>query len=516
MRFLPLFLRILGVFIILFLGCTAFALAEDASIQGTIVTADDARPLPGVVVFLNPSGRAATTDADGSFGFSGLEAGTYTLRTTASGFKEIRQTVQVDAGKTAKLDLKMQLSPLSENVVVTAGPEAQTTLRSYQPTDTLSSTELQANLSGTLGETLKDQPGVNMRNFGPGAARPVIRGFDGDRVLILQDGERTADLSSQSGDHGVPIDPASVEKIEVIRGPASLLYGSNAIGGVVNAISSEIGHDAPFEGVAGHVTGEYGSVNDEGAGTGHVDVGTGNWIFHAGGGLRDSSDYSSAHGTVLNSQTRTEMGKFGGDYITDSGNHVGTTYDVDDLRYGIPLDPEEADEVRVLHVRRHHIDFHGGSGELDSFVKQMHFNVGYTDYQHQEIANGEVGTTFNNNVVEFRGLFDHASVGRLSGTIGVSGLHRDYETVGEEVLAPHTKQNNVSVFNYEQVGMDWGSFQFGGRFDHTSYSPEDLEHRTFDGFSASTGVVYNIGDKKCVCRQLWPCFSGSCHRRTLQ
>jgi iron complex outermembrane receptor protein len=491
-------LRIVFVLFSLFFGFIGFTYSQETKIQGTIVTSDDARPLPGVLVFLTPGDHSATTGANGDFEFSSLEPGNYQLKASVPSFKDLRQSVTVEAGKVIRLDLKMTLSALSENVVVTASPEAQSTLRTYQPTSVLGSTELQQNLSGTLGETLKNEPGVNMRNFGPGAARPVIRGFDGDRVLILQDGERTADLSSQSGDHGVPIDPATIEKIEVIRGPASLLYGSNAIGGVVNAISDEVGHDSPFEGVVGHIVAEYGSVNTEGAGNGHVDVGTGNFIFHAGGGIRDAGNYDSAEGEVLNSQTKTETGKFGGDYVTDSGSHFGATYNIDNLKYGIPLDPEEADEVRVLHIRRHHIDFHGGTPESDSLFSHLRFNLGFTDYKHDEIANGEIGTTFNNEVFEFRGLADHGKYGRLSGSIGVSGLHRDYETVGEEVLAPHTKQNNISVFNYEQLGYDWGSFQFGARLDHTSYTPEGLTDRTFTGVSGSTGIIYNVGSNSTL------------------
>ncbi len=492
------FLRTILVLFGLLSTFTGFVYSEDTEILGTIVTSDDGRPLPGVFIFLTPGDHSATTGANGGFEFSGLQPGNYQLRATAPSFKDLRQTIVIEAGKVVHLDLKMDLSALSENVVVTASPEAQSTLRTYQPTSVLGSTELQQNLSGTLGETLKNEPGVNMRNFGPGASRPVIRGFDGDRVLILQDGERTADLSSQSGDHGVPIDPATIEKIEVIRGPASLLYGSNAIGGVVNAISDEVGHDFPFTGVAGHIVTEYGSVNTEGAGNGHVDIGTGNWIFHAGGGIRDASNYESAQGEVLNSQTRTETGKFAGDYVTDSGGHIGSSYTTDSLEYGIPLDPAEPDEVRVLHIRRHHIDLHGGTPEGDSFLSHLRFNLGFTDYKHDEIANGEIGTTFNNEVFEFRGLADHAKFGRLSGSIGVSGLHRDYETVGEEVLAPHTKQNNISVFNYEQLAYDWGSFQFGARLDHTSYTPEGLEDRAFTGVSGGTGIIINIGSSSVI------------------
>jgi iron complex outermembrane receptor protein len=482
------FIRLFVVFFCLFFA--AMVQAENAAVHGNI-SDDDGRPIPGVLVFLSPGNQSATSGADGSFVFSDLQPGQYQLKATASGFKDVRQSITVDAANPTAVELKMSISPLSENVVVTASPETQSTLKSYQSTNTLTSTDLQQNLSGTLGETLKEQPGVNMRNFGPGAARPVIRGFDGDRVLILQDGQRTGDLSSQSGDHGVPIDPASVEKIEVIRGPASLLYGSNAIGGVVNAITEF--HDTPFNGVEGHVTTEYGTVNEEGAGNGHVDIGTGNMIFHAAGGVRDASDYDTPHGKILNSQTHTELGRFGGDYVTDSGTFLGAIYNLDDLKYGIPLDPDEPEEVRELQIHRHHFDFHGGTSESGTGFHHLRFNVAYTDYKHDELVNSEVGTTFNNHVFEYRALVDHPGYGRLTGSIGVSGLHRDYETVGEEVLAPHTKQDNISVFNYEQLALDWGSFQFGARLDHTSYTPEGLPDRTFTGVSGSTGVVFNIG-----------------------
>ncbi|MCI0443753.1 TonB-dependent receptor, partial [bacterium] len=216
-------------------------------------------------------------------------------------------------------------------------------------------------------------------------------------------------------------------------------------------------------------------------------------IFHAAGGVRDASDYDTANGKILNSQTHTELGRFGGDYVTDSGTFLGAIYNLDDLKYGIPLDPDEPEEVRELHIHRHHFDFHGGTSENGTGFHHLRFNAAYTDYKHDELVNSEVGTTFNNHVFEYRALIDHPEYGRLTGSIGISGLHRDYETVGEEVLAPHTKQDNFSVFDYEQLANSWGNFQFGARLDHTSYTPEGLPDRSFTGVSGSTGVVVNIG-----------------------
>ena len=132
--------------------------------------------------------------------------------------------------------------------VTSVTPEGRSQFESFQATNVLGGQELTKELQGTLGATLENQPGIALRSFGPGPARPVIRGLDGDRVLIVEDGLRMGDLSSQSGDHGVNVNPASASSIEVVRGPATLLYGANAIGGLVNVITNDIptcaGHPA--------------------------------------------------------------------------------------------------------------------------------------------------------------------------------------------------------------------------------------------------------------------------------
>ena len=151
---------------------------------------------------------------------------------------------------------------LSESVTVS--PNARDTFESYQPASVLGGEDLQQRLGNTLGATLASEPGVNVRSFGSGNARPVVRGLDNDRVLILENGARTGDLSSQSADHGVTLDPATATQIEVVRGPATLLYGSSAIGGVVNLVSDEIA-TKPLSGVHGAFTVQ-GATADKNAG----------------------------------------------------------------------------------------------------------------------------------------------------------------------------------------------------------------------------------------------------------
>jgi len=485
-----------SIFLLLSLIGLKTMAATGGTIQGNVLVAASDKVLPGVVVTIAETKQTATADNQGHYRFDNVAPGSYTIRAEAASFKPVAQKVQVTAGQTSTLDLQMALSAISENVVVTAGPSFQETLKTYQPTGSLSDVDLQKHLSGTLGETLKELPGVNMRDFGPGATRPVIRGFDGDRVLVLQDGARTSDLSNQSGDHAVPIDPAAVDKIEVIRGPATLLYGSNAIGGVVNAVSSDLEHGESFEGVDGNVRLEAGSNNKEAAGNGHVDVGTGDWIFHFNGGARHTDDYSSGNGEVLNSQTRTDTTKVGASYIRERGN-FGLSYGYDNLLYGIPLESPDADEVITLALRRHALNFNGAYKNLGIF-DQMRVNGTYVNYAHDERNQGIVDTTFKNDTFESRVLFDQVRHGRLTGTVGFWGLHGHTSALGEEILAPNTSQNSFSGFAYEELAFGQDKLQMGARLERTAYNPEPLPDRepfpdrTFNGFSGSTGYVHSI------------------------
>src|SRR5688500_6695023 len=162
----------------------------------------------------------------------------------------------------------------------------------------------------SLGATLENQPGVASRSFGPAPARPVIRGLDGDRVQILQDGQRMGDLSSQSGDHGVAVNPAAASRIDVVRGPATLLYGANAIGGLVNVITEDI-PTRPIEGVDGTVTFDIGSAAKEAATAADIRAGDGTFALHAGGGGRRSGDVDTPEGELENSQSRGGFGNIG-------------------------------------------------------------------------------------------------------------------------------------------------------------------------------------------------------------
>jgi iron complex outermembrane receptor protein len=345
----------------------------------------------------------------------------------------------------------------------------------------------------SLGEALDGELGVAKRSFGPGTARPVIRGFDGDRVLVLQDGNRIGGLGFESGDHAEPVDILTVEKVEIVKGPATLLYGSSAIGGVVNAIS---GHDSAHKGLNGYLTGIGSTNGPNGGASGGFEYGTEKWLFWGNSGGNGSGDYHSPIGTVQNSFSREVSAAAGFGYYPTKG-FFSFNYNFDKRRYGIPFDPTEEDpEVVFLNPKRNSFEFRGGFRDTQSFIEAGTFTAQYNHYTHGEINSftNEVNTAFTNKTFLYQGVFDQKKKGRLSGRFGFWGLHRDFSAAGEEALAPPTKGNAIAVFGLETLDFERLSVQFGGRVENNRYRPEETEerrilpNRSFTGFSGAVGI----------------------------
>jgi iron complex outermembrane recepter protein len=284
------------------------AAQADTHLSGRLVNSLSGAPIPGATVSLEELKRETTSGPDGSFTFENVPPGSYHLAVRAQGYSSRRTEVVAAAGdKPVALTVDPELH---FEEVLSVSPDARSQFESFQPTSVLAGQELSKQLEMSLGATLESQPGVASRSFGPAPARPVVRGLDGDRVLILQDGQRLGDLSSQSGDHGVQINPASAQRIEVVRGPATLLYGANAIGGLVNVITDEI-PTKPMMGTSGNFTFDLGSAAKEGGAAGDVHVGNGRFVAHFGGGGRRSGDVATPVGDLENSQSRNGFGNVG-------------------------------------------------------------------------------------------------------------------------------------------------------------------------------------------------------------
>ena len=246
----------------------ARAQSTGVRVTGTLTHAVTAEPVKDATVLIEELRLQTTTGADGTYVFDNVPPGNYHVLVVANGFTPKRLEIAVD---TAPRTRDASLDPvLHYTEVVSVSPDARDQFDAYQPTTVLAGQDLAIHMKGTLGAALEDQAGVATRSFGPGPSRPVIRGLDGDRVLILEDGHPTGDLSSQSADHGVAANPAAATRLEVVRGPATLLYGSNAIGGLVNVINGLI-PVKPHSGVTTLGVVDYGSNAGEFGGAGDVD-----------------------------------------------------------------------------------------------------------------------------------------------------------------------------------------------------------------------------------------------------
>jgi len=476
--------RTLMLALVIVFGLTASAAAQPVVVSGRLYHSVSLKPIVDATVAIENTALETKSGPDGSYRIPDVPAGAHHLLVIAKGFVPARSELRVGQ---QPVTLDVAVDPeLHYSEVVSVSPDARNQFDSYQPTAVLAGQDLTKQLEGTIGATLATQPGVAERSFGPGPARPVIRGLDGDRVLILEDGQRMGDLSSQSGDHGVTVNPAGSSRIEVVRGPATLLYGSNAIGGLVNVISDAVPTER-VSGTHGGATLDFGTAATDGGGAADVLVGNNRWAFHAGGSGRRSGDVDTPEGTIDNTQSRSGFASVGLAYTGEKG-YVGGSYGYDDLKYGIPV----VEEGNIqLTPRRHMVGVRAGADELTGAFQSFRVLFGTRNYKHDELEGDEVGTQFENDTTDFNVQAKHRAFGRLSGTIGGSFLTRAFSATGEEALSPPVDEQATALFVYEELTWPHVTVQFGGRVNWASFSPEGgLPDRDFTDGSASVGLVY--------------------------
>ena len=471
--------------VVLLVGSAVDAAAQaGVTVTGRLLNSVSGDPIGGAIVQIDELRRQTTSTADGTFTFENVPSGTYHISVRSSGYSSRRTEVTVATTAVAAGDLRIDPELHFEEVVSVSSDAPRSQFEAFQPTSVLVGQELEKQLAMSLGATLENQPGVAARSFGPAPARPVVRGLDGDRVLILQDGQRMGDVSSQSGDHGVIVNPAAAQRIEVVRGPATLLYGANAIGGLVNVITEDI-PTRPVDGATGNVTMDLGSAAKEAGGAGDVRVGNGMFAFHASGGGRRSGDVDTPEGEVVNSQSRSGFGTAGLSW-TGTRGYFGGSYGYDDTKYGIPV---VEGGILQLTPRRHSLSLRGGGQNLNGAFDAFRATLAVRRYKHDELEGDEIGTAFKNDTTEFEVMGSHRAAGRLKGSIGAWVLDRAFSAEGAEALSPPVDQNGFAAFLFEEVTWPHVTFQFGGRVDRNTYSPVDLDERDFTDASGSVGLL---------------------------
>jgi len=482
----------------LFLIVPAIVGAQPGGVlKGKVVLDPSGEAVHSATVMIVQLGRSVQTDTEGAYQFNDVPPGSYDVLAHLHPLGDQRQRVTITSGTVVAANFKLQLAAVHEQITVTASGREETALEAFQTVTSIQSLELTARSAPSLGEVLEKEPGVAKRSSGPGPTRPVIRGFDGDRVLVLQDGMPTGTLGYQSGDHGEPVDVTSLERVEVVRGPATLLYGSNAIGGVVNAITSHHQvHQHPHPGLRGHLTGMGGSNNGLAGGSGGFEYGFGNWLLWGGGGRQRTGNYHAPPGEIENSQTDNSQtnlgfGHYGSKYFASLG------YGFQDGTYGIPAGVEELLHGEVGHDGEHELvdlkfqrhNVRAGMGVKDLWsMERFALTLDYTDWHHREMSLGEVHNRFYNKQFSYRGVFDQKKRGRNSGNFGFMGRYRDYKAIGEEAFAPPVTQSAFAAFALEQFNFEKFRIQLGGRIENTGYTPSGLRNRSFTGVSGAAGI----------------------------
>jgi iron complex outermembrane recepter protein len=485
-------LPVLGAALLLAHPARVVASQEPGEVSGRLVHAVTLAPVANATVRLEELNRRVRSSPDGTFRFTKVPDGTYHLLVSAPGFMAHRAEVVVPTdGDRAEVALTPQLH-YSE--VVSVSPGGRDQFDAYQATTVLAGQDLAIQLEPSLGATLREQPGLAERSLGPAPARPVIRGLDGDRVLILEDGQRTGDISSQSGDHGVNINPAAATRLEVVRGPATLLYGANAIGGLINVITNDIPR-RPVNGTAGNAQFDLGSAAAQAGGAFDVQTGNGRWALSAGGSGRRTGDVATPIGDLENSHSRGAFGNLGASWTAEHG-FFGGSYSYDDIRYGIPV--VEDGQVELT-PRRHAVNVRGERLEMGGPFESVRGTFGVRRYRHDELLAGEAETEFRNNTTELELLANHRQMGRLTGTLGAWALGRAFAAEGEEALAPPIDQTGFALFLYEELTWPHFTLQFGGRYDRASFRPEGgLPDRSFDNVSGSLGMLFRPTEQTTV------------------
>jgi len=400
-----------------------------------------------------------------------------------------------------------------DQVPVTGNPLGVASDDMVVPVSVLGGRELSLRRQGTLGETLNGIPGVTATQFGPNASRPIIRGLDAERVRIMQNGVGVLDASSLSFDHAVGIDPLIIEQIDVVRGPAALLYGGSAMGGVVNAIDHRIPKES-LNGYTGRAEARFGGPDNTRNGAAVVDVGNGLFALHADVYSRETSNLdipgyavskrkSLADGTERDSKGKKTLnnsagfangGAMGASWTFDKG-YLGLSYADSNNYYGTVAE----DDVKI-DMNNKRTELAGEVRDLKGPIEKLKLRMAYTNYKHVELENGEVGTTFKNRGMQGSLEGTHQTFLGLNGVVGYQFQNTRFMALGEEAFVPSVTTQDQSLYLYEEYAIDKHKITFGGRTGETSVRSADSDNfgtgqnKRFSPNSFALGGLYTIDE----------------------
>ena len=450
---------------------SAFALATSSTqvlseqITG-LITNEEGMIISGATVKVMGTNIVTSTDNTGRFNLT-VELGKYELHVVASAY--VHKNIQVDLAKNQKPELTVQLDKSALEIIdVSATPFHSSNIESALPITVLHGESLRMRQANTLGDTLSKEVGVHSSFHGGVASTPIIRGLDGPRVLITQNGLDAGDASRVGPDHAVSTETSTSERIEVLRGPATLFYGSGAIGGVVNIVNDSIPKSTE---TSGEWLTEYNSNNEQTLASGSFTSGTGNIAVHADGFYRDSENYQIPEkdgvDEVANSAAESSGFTLGTSYLLDNG-FVGLSYQNLEQEYGIPGHSHGDEDIEVsADLTQNRFQLLSELSFNNNVIKSLNTKIGYTDYRHTEVELGLVGTTFDNESIEARVELLHQDFLDWRGGLSLHYKQSDFTAVGEEAFTPPSETNSLGLAWIEE--RHFGDFlvQLGARIERT-------------------------------------------------
>ena len=469
-------------------------------VAGTVRSADSGLPLAGAMVEVVSTGGSAVTHGDGSFRIAVPDAEGYRVRIDRLGYAAV--AVDIRPGETAAVDLEVAAIPLPD-VVVTAVLSPTSANETIRPSAVFAEETLQRQLAPTLAQTVESVPGVTVTSMGPGTSQPVIRGLGGDRILMLEDGQRVGDVVNSGADHATAVTPSSARRIDVIRGPSAILYGSNALGGVINVVRDEVPRAVPYR-ATGFTTLQGHTVTRGAGGSGQITVGVTEHIplrvevsRHQGGDLR------TPIGMLAGTQTDVWSVAAGTSWVDDWG-YTGGAFRFYRNDYGIPggFLGGHSNPVRTEQER--------AAGRFRSVIRPgrgfeaIELDAGYTWYRHHEWEPPDIlGTLFERQIASGEARARHAGWGPFaSGAVGARVSWEQFG-FGGALYSPNTRRRTQAAYVLEEIDLDPVLIEAGLRYDRVELEPNreelsDIGHiraRSFDAVSGSLGALLRLTEQ---------------------
>ncbi len=495
------------IYTLLFFICvTAYSQAQDAGItlRGKVIDQLSGVPLSYSLIEVINSESSATAGRNGRFVVKHLPTGNTILKISRIGYQT--KQLELKLSKADTLVIKLIPSAINLNELIVTNKQKFIGGNIQGSSMKLSNRKLQENLSSTLASTIEKLPGISTRSMGAAPSRPVIRGLGGKRVMIMQDGIPTGDASAQSADHAVTIDPISAQKVEIARGPETLQYGSNTIGGIVNVVSNQIPATLPD-----HIQGGaslQGSTSDlGGAAALELKVPIKDIAIQLNSAVRAGNNIYTPVGRIDNTSLFNTDQSLGLSYIHPHG-YVGGAVSYYLNNYGIPPDPEGGHKNGV-DIQMRSLQLKGKSEILlgKSFIHSVMLDYAYTNYYHEEIEpGGIIGTEIGQLSTSIDAAIHHKKWAFIDkGTIGIDFQSRNLAIQGAET--PTSNSYDYALYIIEQSDFRHFHAKAGARFDYVSILPEKsdtsssigrITMRTFPGLSASFSLSYDLSKKLTI------------------